>query len=111
MVSTEYLFEILVSHTVLLEKCYDTIQERSNSDFDVKSASIQFYGNNHNSQSDRWIGLKVYMESSDMLSYVGLEWSIRVREGIKTQVNRGCTNFVIYFLLTYGFSIWLGFFS
>jgi hypothetical protein len=31
----------------------DTIQERSNSDFDVKSASIQFYGNSHNSQSDR----------------------------------------------------------
>jgi hypothetical protein len=50
----------------------DTIQERSNSDFDVKSASIQFYRNNHNSQSDCWIGLKVYMESSDMLSYVGL---------------------------------------
>ena len=36
----------------------DTIQERSNSDFDVKCATIQFYGNNHNSQSDRWIELK-----------------------------------------------------
>jgi hypothetical protein len=52
----------------------DTIQERSNSDFDVKCATIQFYGNSNNSQSDRWIGLKVYMESSDMLSYVGLEF-------------------------------------
>jgi len=30
------------------------IQERSNSDFDVKCATIQFYGNNHNSQSDCW---------------------------------------------------------
>jgi hypothetical protein len=38
----------------------DTIQARSNSDFDVKSASIQFYSNNHNSQSDRWIGLTFY---------------------------------------------------
>jgi hypothetical protein len=26
-------------------------------------------------------------------------------------VKRGYTNFVIYFLLTYGLSIWLGFFS
>ena len=26
-------------------------------------------------------------------------------------VNKGCTNFVIYFFLTYGLSIWLGFFS
>jgi hypothetical protein len=30
------------------------IQVRSNSDFDVKSATIQFYSNSHNSQSDRW---------------------------------------------------------
>jgi len=40
--------------------------------FDVKSASIQFYSNSHNSQSDHWIGLKFYMDSSDILSYVGL---------------------------------------
>jgi hypothetical protein len=30
----------------------DTIQERSNSDFDVKCATLQFYSNSHNSQSD-----------------------------------------------------------
>ena len=54
----------------------DTIQERSNSDFDVKSASIQFYGNSHNSQSDRWIALKFYMASSDMFSYVGLTFQV-----------------------------------
>jgi hypothetical protein len=76
----------------------DTIQERSNSDFDIKSASIQFYGNSHNTQSDHWIGLKVYMESSDMLSYVRLE----SQEGIETRVNRGCMNFVIYIL----FDLW-----
>jgi hypothetical protein len=60
----------------LEERGNDTIQERSNSDFDVKSASIQFYGNSHNSQSDRWSGLKVYMESSDMFSYVGLNFQV-----------------------------------
>jgi hypothetical protein len=59
----------------------DTIQERSNSNFEVKSASIQFYGNSHNSQSDHWIGLKVYIESSDMLSYVGLEVQVNRSSG------------------------------
>jgi hypothetical protein len=54
------------------ERGNDVIQERSNSDFDVKCAIIQFYGNSHNSQFDRWIGLKVYVESSDMLSCVTL---------------------------------------
>jgi len=40
------------------ERGSDTIQERSNSDFDVKYSIIQFYDNNHNSQSDHWIGPK-----------------------------------------------------
>jgi len=35
------------------------IQARLNLDFDVKSAPIQFYGNSHNSQSDRLIERKV----------------------------------------------------
>jgi hypothetical protein len=96
----------------LEERGNDTIKARSNSDFDVKSAPIQFYGNSHNSQSDRWIKLKLYVESPDMLSYLGLKFqAIGVREGIETRVNRGCTNFVIYFLLTCGLPIWLGFFS
>jgi hypothetical protein len=30
------------------------IQEWLNSDSDVKCATIQFYGNSHNSQSDSW---------------------------------------------------------
>jgi len=37
----------------LEERGNDMVQERSNSDFDVKCATIHFYGNNHNSQSDR----------------------------------------------------------
>ena len=36
----------------------DMIQAWSNSDFDVKCATIQFYAHSHNSQSNRWIGLK-----------------------------------------------------
>jgi hypothetical protein len=59
----------------------DTIQERSNSDFDVKSASIQFYSNSHNSQSNWLTKLKFYMESSDMLSYVGLEFQVNQSSG------------------------------
>jgi len=55
---------------------YDMIQARSNLDFDVKSAPIQFYGNNHNSQSDHWIKLKVYVESLDMFSYLGLKFQV-----------------------------------
>jgi len=36
--------------------------------------------------------------------------SIRVRKDISIRVNRGCMNFVIYFLLTCGLPFWLGFF-
>ena len=48
----------------------DTIQARSNSDFDVKCATIQFYAKSHNSQSYHWIGLKFYVEAPDMFSYL-----------------------------------------
>jgi len=86
----------------------DMIQARSNSDFDVKSATIQFYGNNHNSQFDRWIKLQCYVESPDMFTYFGLKFrSIGVWEGILIRVNSSRVNFVIYFLLTCGLPIWL----
>jgi hypothetical protein len=38
----------------------DTTQVRSDLDFGVKCATVQVYNNNHNSQSDHWIGLKFY---------------------------------------------------
>ena len=60
----------------LEERGNDTIQERSNSDFDVKCAIIQFYNNNHNSQSNRWIGLKFDVEFPDMFSYLGLTFQV-----------------------------------
>jgi hypothetical protein len=71
----------------LEERGNDTIQERSNSDFDVKSASIQFYGNSHNSQSDRWIGLQFYVASPDMFSYLGLKY--QVNRSLKRHWNTG----------------------
>jgi hypothetical protein len=52
----------------------DTTQVRSDSDFDVKSATVQVYGNSYNSQSNCWIELKLYVDSPDMLSYYGLRF-------------------------------------
>jgi hypothetical protein len=54
----------------------DMIQARSNSDFDVKCATIQFYGNSYNLQSDPLIKLKFFMGSPYMLSYLGLKFQI-----------------------------------
>ena len=65
----------------LEERGNDTIQARSNSDFDVKSASTQFYGNSHNSQSNRWIELTFYMENPNMFSYLRLQFQINQSSG------------------------------
>jgi len=54
----------------------DTTQVRSDSDFGVKSATVQVYGNSYNSQSDRWIELKVYVNFPDVLSYYGLRFQV-----------------------------------
>jgi hypothetical protein len=53
-----------------------TIKKQSDLDSYVKYIIVQFHGNNYNSQSDRWIGLKLYMESPDMLSYLGLIFQV-----------------------------------
>jgi len=65
----------------LEERGNDTIQARSNSDFDVKCATIQFYGNNYNYQSNRWIKLKFYMKYPDMLSYLVFKLRIHQSSG------------------------------
>jgi hypothetical protein len=65
--SIQLVFDSRMNH--LEERGNDTIQSRSNSDFDVN-------GNSHNSQSDRWIGLKVYVESHAMMSYLGIEFQV-----------------------------------
>jgi hypothetical protein len=57
------------------------IQERSNSDSNVKCALIQFYGNSHNSQSDLWIELQVYPQSPDIFSYLELKFQVNHSSG------------------------------
>ena len=47
-----------------------TMKKQLDSDSEVKCAIVQVYDNSHNSQSDRWIGLKCYVESPNMLSYL-----------------------------------------
>jgi hypothetical protein len=64
-----------------------TIQERSNSDFDVKCATIKFYDNSHNSQSDHWIGLTFYVESLDIFSYLGIKF--QVNQSLRRHRNTG----------------------
>jgi hypothetical protein len=54
----------------------DTIQVRLDSDFGVKCTTVQVYGNIYNSQSNRWIGLKCYVDSPDMFSYLGLKFQV-----------------------------------
>ena len=63
---------------------FDTIwatKKQSNSDSDVKCATIQFYGNSHNSQSDLSIELKFYMELPEMFSYHGLKFQVNQSSG------------------------------
>jgi len=64
-----------------MQRELDAIQARSNSDLDVKYATIQFYGNSYNSQFDCWIGLKFYMKFLDMFSYLGFNFQINKSSG------------------------------
>jgi hypothetical protein len=59
----------------------DTTQVRSDSDFGVESTTVQVYGNYYNSQSDRWIELRFYLDSPDMLSYYGLRFQVNQSSG------------------------------
>jgi len=68
----QLVFDSRMNH--LEERGNDTIQSRSNSDFDVN-------GNSHNSQSDRWIGLQVYVKSHAMMSYLGIKFQVNRSSG------------------------------
>ena len=82
---------------------YDTTQVRSDLDFDVKSATIQVYGNNHNSQFDRWIGLIFYVDSPNMFYYLGL--TIQVSRSSGRNYNTGQRRlYEFYYLLP--FDLW-----
>jgi hypothetical protein len=73
MLSLYYTYSYTISDTV--QPC-DTTQISPDSDFGIKSATVQVYGNSYNSQFDRWIGLKFYVDSQDMFSYYGLKFQI-----------------------------------
>ena len=91
-----------------LVRVFDTIHTRSNSDFDVKCATIQFYGNNYISKSDRWIGTKFYVGSSDMLSYLGLKF--KVNQSSRRHRNTGHQRLQEFcYLLT--FDLWTFYFA
>ena len=62
---------------VVMEFLYDPSNKKQlNLDFDVKCTTIHFHGKSHNSQSDNWMWLKLYVESPNMLSYPGLKVSV-----------------------------------
>jgi hypothetical protein len=105
--SVSFIFQIdslvIFRMNHLEERGNDTIQARSNSDFDVNCATIQFYGNNHNFQSDRWIELQFYMESPGMLSYLGLKFQIN--QSLGRQCNTGQQRLYEFCYLLY-FDLW-----
>jgi hypothetical protein len=70
-----YLILVNDSRTIRLEKRGNDMiratKQQLDLNSDVKCATVQFHDNNHNYQSDCWIRLKVYVESPNMLSYLG----------------------------------------
>jgi len=115
--STKYIITPLVFHTKIkafqsdIDMIWST-KKQIDSDSDVKCATVQFHGNNHNSQSDCWSKLKFYMASLDMLCYLGFKF--KVNQSLGRHYNtcqQRLYEFYYFFLLTCGFPIWLGFFS
>jgi len=86
------------------------IQVRSYSDFGVKFPTIQFNTIDHNSKSNCWIELKLYLKIPDVFFYVRVKFQVDRILGRCCDVgqNRLYDFFFIYFLLTCEFSIWQG---
>jgi hypothetical protein len=79
------------------------MKKQSDSDFDVKCATVQFYRNSYNSQFDSWIGLKLYVESLDMSSYLGLKF--QVNRSLERHCNIGQQS-VYEFCYLLSFDLW-----
>jgi hypothetical protein len=79
------------------------MKKQSNLDYNVKCVTVQFYGNSHNSQSDYWIGQKYYVESPDMLSYLGLNFQVNLSS--EKYVNTGQQRLYKFFYLL-PFDLW-----
>jgi hypothetical protein len=68
----------------LEERGNDTIRaikKQSDSDSNVKCTTVQVHGNNHNSQSDWLIRMKLYVQSPGILSYLRLNFQVNRRSG------------------------------
>jgi hypothetical protein len=50
------------------------MEKQSDSDYDVKYTTVKFNDKSRNSKSDHWIGMKFYVGSPDMISYLGLNF-------------------------------------
>jgi len=74
--SLVYIFDHMICHRKRPCDMIRVTKKQLDSNFDVKCATIQFYNSIHNSQSDRLIVLAFYMESPDMLSYLGLKYQV-----------------------------------
>ena len=85
----------------------DTTQVRSDSDFGVKSETIQVYGTGRNSQSVRWIELIFYVDSPDMLYY--LELNIQVNRSLGRHRNTGPQR-MYEFCYLLPFDLWTSYF-
>jgi len=57
----------------MVQPC-DTTQARSNSDFDVKFSTIQFYAIKHNFKSNHWTELTLYQKIPEVFIYVGIHF-------------------------------------
>jgi hypothetical protein len=57
-----------------LQGLIDTIQARSNSDFDIKNFIVHFHTIKHDFQLESWIKLKFLQEFLDMLIYIELKY-------------------------------------
>ena len=61
------------------------MEEQSDSNSAVMFWTVQFYGNNHNSQSNHWIELKFDQDFTDILFYIALKF--QVNQSSKQQHN------------------------
>jgi hypothetical protein len=59
------------------------MKKQSDSDYDVKCASVQFYDKSYNSQSNNWIRLQFYMTSPPKFSYRGLKFQVNPIIGLR----------------------------
>jgi len=100
-----YFYHNITFNFIKLGYKSDTIRvtkKQSDLDSNVKCATVQFYGNSHNSQSDRWIRLNLNVESPDMFSYFGLKFQVDHSSG--RHFNMGPQKAVRILLFT---SFWL----